>query len=96
MTFKERLCHHGWRDCLKFSGGIYAKEDVYNLDETGSFWRALPDRVFGKKGKQCKGGERSKERITVAFITNAPGGKEKAIVIGKSENLTRQAFRCNL
>ena len=63
----------------------YAKEDIYNLDETGSFWRALPDRGFGKKCKQCKGGKRSKERITVALITHAAGGKEKAIVIGKSE-----------
>ena len=28
----------------------YAKEDIYNIDETGSFWRALPDRGFGEKG----------------------------------------------
>ena len=74
---------------------------TYNLDETASFWRALSDREFKEKGKQCKRGERSKERITVALITNAAGGKEKAIVIGKSETpaalkvLTRQAFWCN-
>ena len=78
-----------------------AKENIYNLDETGSSWRALPDHGFGEKGKQCKRGKRSMERITVALITNAAGGKEKAIVIEKSENpaalkiLTRQAFWFN-
>ena len=40
----------------------YAKEDIYNLDETGSFWRALPDRGFGEKGKQCKGGRKGAKR----------------------------------
>ena len=39
-----------------------------------------------EKGKKCKGGKGSKERITVALITNAVGDKEKAVVVGKSEN----------
>ena len=53
-----------------------------NLDETGCFWRALPNHGFGQKG-----GEKSKKtRITICFLVSAAGGKEKPILIGKSEN----------
>ncbi len=31
-------------------------------------------------------GEKRKQRITICFIVNAAGGKERLIVIGKSEN----------
>ena len=57
------------------------------MDETGCFWKALPEKGFGQKGKMCKGGKQSKQRFTVAFFVNAAGGKElKPIVIWKSEN----------
>ena len=38
----------------------YTKENIYNMDETGVFWRALPSKGFGEKGKACKGGKQSK------------------------------------
>ena len=72
-----------WKERLPELLRGYKKEDIYNVDETGCFWRALPDHGFGEKGKKCKGGKRSKERITVVLITNALGDKEKAVVIGK-------------
>ena len=28
---------------------------IWNMDETGVFWQALPYRGFGSKGRQCKG-----------------------------------------
>ena len=31
----------------------YDKKNIYNLDETGCFWRALPERGFVEKGKRC-------------------------------------------
>ena len=69
----------------------YEKQDIFNLDETGCFWRALPDRGFGQKGKQCKGGKKSKCRFTIAFLVNAAGEKETPIVIWTSE--TPRCFR---
>ena len=42
----------------------YALEDIYNCDETGLFYRALPDKTLSIKGQQCQGGKRSKERVT--------------------------------
>ena len=77
QSWKERLPEllHGFK-----------KENIWNLDETGCFWKTLPDRGFGQKEKECKGGKKSKQRLTVACIANAAGGKEVAVVIGRAEN----------
>lgn len=56
----------------------YDTGDIYNFAETGCFWRFLPDQGFGEKGKKCKGGKRSKQRVTVA---SAAGEKEDPVVI---------------
>lgn len=45
----------------------YAIEDIWNLDETGVFWRALPEQGFGQKKKECSGGKKAKQRVTVAL-----------------------------
>lgn len=64
----------------------YSPEDILNMDETGKFYRALPNKSLSEVAKQCRGGKQSKERVTCAFFVNAAGGKEKPIVIGKSAN----------
>ena len=73
-----------WKERLPELLQGYASENIWNLDETACFWRALPDHGFCQKGIQCKGGKKAKQRITVALIANAAGGKETAIVIWKS------------
>ena len=80
-----------WKERLPEILRGYDKRDVFNLDETGCFWRALPDRGFGQKGKQCKGGKKSKCRFTIAFLVNADGEKEAPIVIWTSA--TPRCFR---
>ena len=76
-----------WKERLPEIVQNYSKEDIWNMDESGVFWQALPDSGFGQKGKQCHGGKKSKMRITVAFFVSAAGKKElKPIVIWKSEN----------
>ena len=75
-----------WKERLPEIVQGYEKENVWNMDETGIFWRALSDRGFGQKSKSCKGGKKSKQRITVAFFVSASGHKEKPVVIWKSEN----------
>ena len=67
-----------WHERLKFILAGYKAEDIWNEDETGCFYRALPE-----KKKECRGGKKSKDRITVAFFANSAGGKEAPIVIGK-------------
>lgn len=75
-----------WKERLPEIVSGYKKEGIYNMDETGVFWRALPTKGFGQKGKDCKGGKKCKQRITVALFVSATGAKEKPVVIWKSEN----------
>ena len=40
-----------WKERLPEIVSGYTKENIYNVDETGVFWRALPSKGFGEKGK---------------------------------------------
>ena len=86
MTFKEKLCHHGWRDCLKFSGGMLKKTHTTLMKQVVSGELCLIVDLERRVSSVKEGKGAIMERFTVALITNAAGGKEKAIVIGKSEN----------
>ena len=48
-----------WKECLPEIIEGY-DENIFNMDETGCFWKALPEKDFAEKGKVCKGGKRSK------------------------------------
>ena len=62
----------------------YAKRDRWNVDESGLFGFAPPDR--GLASKQMKGKKSNKFRITVTFACNADGSEKLPIVyIGKSK-----------
>ncbi|PFX29968.1 tigger transposable element-derived protein 6-like [Stylophora pistillata] len=67
----------------KFIRG-WKPEDVWNMDETGSFWRGLPETSLNNKRKQCNiGGKQANQRTTWVFFVNAAGEKEDPIVIGR-------------
>ena len=74
-----------WKERLSEIIECYEKDDIWNMDETGFFWQALPDRGFGQKGKQCYRGKKSKRRVTLAFFVTASGKKEKPAFIWKSQ-----------
>ena len=64
----------------------YRPENIWNEDETGCFFRALPEKGLAEEGRRCKGSKKSKLRMTVAFFVNANSEKEEPIVIWKSKN----------
>ena len=64
----------------------YDPTDVFNCDETGLFYRALPDKTLALKGDKVKGGKQSKERLTVLLACSSTGEKLQPLVIGKSQN----------
>lgn len=78
---KETL--ESWNECEREIAQEWRLEDVWNMDETGIFWRGLPDASLNKKGLQCTGGKQANQRNTWAFFVNAAGEKEDPIVIGK-------------
>jgi hypothetical protein len=62
----------------------YAAEDIYNADETGLFFKCLPDKTYGFSNDKCHGGNNSKDRLTVmvcCYMTD--NDKVELLVIGK-------------
>ena len=64
----------------------YVLADIYNADETGLYFRALPNRSMVIKGDPRKGIKTSKDRITVLLACSAAGEKLTPLVIGKAAN----------
>ena len=72
------------KDILRPTLDRYKDDDVYNVDETGLFWKLLPDSTFALKGETCTGGKKSRERVTVMLCCNMTGtDKRQPILIGK-------------
>ena len=73
----------------------YEAKDIYNCDESGLFYRILPNRTLAFKGQKCAGGKMSKERISIMFCANMDGSdKVPLLCIGKSQK--PRSFRGHL
>ena len=57
-----------WQERLPNILSGYFPENIFNKDETGQFFRALPNRSLAEVSKQCTGGKKSKERVTCTFL----------------------------
>jgi hypothetical protein len=63
----------------------YAPKDIFNMDETGLFWKRTPDRTLATES--ASGGKKAKDRITLALTANGDGSELlKPWIIGKSKN----------
>ncbi|XP_041372694.1 tigger transposable element-derived protein 4-like [Gigantopelta aegis] len=64
---------------------VFHPKDSFNADETGLFYKLVPQRTLQLKGEQCHGGKKSKDRITLLVTANMTGTEKlKLLVIGKS------------
>ena len=64
----------------------YAPADVYNADETGIYFRALPDGTLALATEKLSGGKKAKERITALVTANMDGSDKRPLfIIGKSK-----------
>ena len=63
---------------------------VYNCDETGLYWKALPSKTLAsRKEDKAPGYKVSKDRLTILACANATGDhnyKLRLIMIGKAKN----------
>uniref|UniRef100_A0A1A9W413 DDE-1 domain-containing protein n=1 Tax=Glossina brevipalpis TaxID=37001 RepID=A0A1A9W413_9MUSC len=68
--------------------GGYDPKQVFNVDETGLFWKRLPKRIFiSKTEKTAPGFKASKDRLTLLLGSNANGDfKFKPFLVYQSEN----------
>ena len=75
---------------LQTIAGEYAEEDIYNMDETGLFWKMMPSR--GLSSQSLPGLKKDKTRITLVFCVNATGLDRFPVwIIGKAR--TPRALR---
>ena len=89
MISGEKGCVDGivvddWKERLPDLISGYKPDDIYNMDETGLFYRALPDRTLALKGQECIGSKKAKERITLALCVSMTGEFERPLVIGRA------------
>ncbi|XP_022823355.1 jerky protein homolog-like [Spodoptera litura] len=63
-------------------------DQVYNADESGLFWRVLPNKTYVyRKESEAPGRKVSKDRVTIMPCANASGThKLKLLFIGKAKN----------
>ena len=82
----EQICDQ-WKSQLPTICKDYKLENIYNVDETGIFFRTVPDKSFIRNGEVPHGtkAQTMKERFTAILLCNAAGKKEKMWVIGKSK-----------
>ncbi|XP_060836454.1 tigger transposable element-derived protein 6-like [Rhopalosiphum padi] len=80
----EGICND-WQMILQDLLCEYDPKNVFNADETGLFFKCLPDRTLTFKNEKCHGGKLSKERVTLLFAVNMDGPEKlRPLFIGKS------------
>ena len=76
---------NAWMERLWELTKDYSPADIWNMDETGCFFKALPEKGLAEKKSQARGGKKSKTRLTIAFFVSAAGEKViEPIVIWRS------------
>ena len=81
----------------------YKEENIFNGDETGLFYKLLPNKTLAFKGDQCCGEKMSKERLTAFLCSSMKGEKHQPIIMGKyskprcfkNKNLDRIHYHAN-
>ncbi|GFV82375.1 tigger transposable element-derived protein 1 [Trichonephila clavipes] len=66
--------------------GDYSADQVFNADETGLYWKKMPNRTYiAKNEKTASGHKASKDRVTLLLCSNASGDRMlKPLLINKS------------
>ncbi|GFS82468.1 tigger transposable element-derived protein 1 [Trichonephila clavipes] len=66
--------------------GDYSVDQVFNADETGLYWKKLPNRTYITKDENTASGHKaSKDRVTLLLCSNASGDRMlKPLLINKS------------
>jgi hypothetical protein len=59
---------------------------MFNVDEMGFFFRALPNSTLSHVKQSCKGGKQGKDQIIVVLTCSALGEKLPPWTIDKSKN----------
>ena len=70
-----------WKQKLPSLLEGYDPKDVFNMVETGLFFRQSENKTPLEKGEKCSGGKKAKLRMTVSLCSGVLGEKVKPLVI---------------
>ncbi|GFY25880.1 tigger transposable element-derived protein 6 [Trichonephila clavipes] len=74
-----------WQNSLLDLINEYESGNIFNTEETGLFFKCLPEKAFKIKKEKCHRGKHSKERLTILLAVNMDGSEKiTPLVIGKS------------
>ncbi|GFS70209.1 tigger transposable element-derived protein 6 [Trichonephila clavipes] len=74
-----------WQNSLLDLIKEHEPRNIFNTDETGLFFKCLPEKTFTFKKEKCHGGKHSKERLTILPAVNMDGSEKiTPLVIRKS------------
>lgn len=63
----------------------YAPENIFNADETGLYYRALPEHTYAFKSENARGVKTVKQRVTLLLCCSMSGEKKNLFCIGSSK-----------
>ena len=65
----------------------YDPVDIWNMEETGYFFKALPEKGLAEKKSQALGDKKSKMRLAIAFLVSTVGDKviEPIVIWGSAK-----------
>ena len=76
-----------WKEKLPAICAGYHPRDIFNCDETGVFFCALPQKYLTPNGAQTSGIKVSKDRFSMLVCANALGEKQQLWIISKAKKL---------
>ncbi|GFW20208.1 tigger transposable element-derived protein 4 [Trichonephila clavipes] len=65
-----------WQNSLSDLMKEHEPCNIFNTDETGLFFKYLPEKTFTFKKEKCHGGKHSKERLTILLAVNMDGSEK--------------------
>ena len=66
----------------------YKPRNVYNADETGIYYRALPDGMLTFSTDSLSSSKKVKDRVTVLVAVNMDGTDKRPLFIVKKQKAT--------
>jgi len=75
MWRKKNADFQAAEDYLKnfIASSNYVPDDIYNVDETGLYYRALSDYTFDFKGNTANGCKKQMQRLTIMLACKMAG-----------------------
>ena len=82
-----------WEATLQTILSDYRPKGIFNADETGLFYKCLPNKSLTFQGESCSGQKAPKERVSILCAANMDGSEKlPLLVIGKFGQ--PRCFRC--